>query len=316
MTPPVLFLIFNRPDLVAQSFTQIRVAKPKQLFIAADGPRADRDGEDEACRKSREIINQVDWDCEVKTLFRDENLGCRDAVSLAITWFFNHVEEGVILEDDCVADASFFSFCSELLKHYRNDERVMCITGNNFQGGQKRGDTSYYFSIYNHCWGWASWRRAWALYDKQLSNLPELTEQRFLDGFQRSAAAKHWQNCFDLVRRGKIDSWGIVWTFTCWANSGLTAVPNSNLVKNIGFDERATHTTMNSLPNANLPTVPVSLPFVHPRAVVRNQLADRWTEDNHFQISEITTPTFLQRARGSMKRRSIAICARLKSART
>ena len=134
---PVLFLIFNRPDTTQQVFDEIRKARPEQLYVAADGPRKDQSADYELCKKTRDIIQQVDWDCKVFTCFRDENLGCKRSVSSAIDWFFSHVEEGIILEDDCVPDQSFFPFCQELLEKYRDDTRIMMISGNNFQFGEK-----------------------------------------------------------------------------------------------------------------------------------------------------------------------------------
>lgn len=152
----VLFLVFNRPETTKTVFEAIRKAKPKRLYIAADGPRKHREGENEKVSSVRQIVTYVDWPCDVKTLFRDENLGCKSAVSGAITWFFNHEEEGIILEDDCLPHPDFFPFCESLLKRYANDERIWVITGNNFQNGIQRGEASYYFSRYNHVWGWAS----------------------------------------------------------------------------------------------------------------------------------------------------------------
>jgi hypothetical protein len=284
MTPPVLFLIFNRPDLVEQSFARIRDARPTQLFIAADGPRHERENEMELCNQCREIIEQVDWDCEVKTLFRDKNLGCRVAVSEAITWFFEHVEEGIILEDDCVADPSFFPFCAELIEKYRHDERVMCITGNNFQNGIQRGAASYYFSIYNHCWGWASWRRAWSKFDADLSTWSVLKQNSFPGGFHQTFVADYWRNIFDQVQAKGIDSWAYVWTYSCWAQSGVTATPSTNLVSNIGFDDRATHTQDPCSRQNRVAAEPISFPMIHPELVSRNVRADRFVESNVFAV--------------------------------
>ena len=152
---PILFLVFNRPETTALVFQEIRKVRPQQLFVAADGPRPDRTGEAEKCAEVKKIVAAVDWPCEVKTLFRDNNLGCRVAVSSAINWFFENVEEGIILEDDCLPHPDFFRFCNELLDYYRNDERIMHIGGNNFQFVNKYGKSSYYFSHYAHIWGWA-----------------------------------------------------------------------------------------------------------------------------------------------------------------
>ena len=161
ISTPVLFLIFNRPELTEKVFQKIQDAQPKYLFVAADGPRDNKYGEKDLCEKTRAVVlENITWECEVKTLFRTENLGCRTAVSSAINWFFENVEEGIILEDDTVPDNSFFSYCQALLEKYRNHEQIMMITGDNFQDGIKRGNGSYYFSRYVHIWGWASWRRA------------------------------------------------------------------------------------------------------------------------------------------------------------
>ena len=154
---PVLFLIFNRPDTTEKVFDAIRAAKPLRLYVASDGPRANQSGEDQIVNKVREISTSVDWSCEVKTLFQKENLGCKKAVSKGITWFFEQEKQGIILEDDCLPHPDFFVFCENLLEHYADNKHVWAITGDNFQNGQKRGEGSYYFSRYNHVWGWASW---------------------------------------------------------------------------------------------------------------------------------------------------------------
>ena len=165
---PILFLIFNRPETTKKVFSAIKEVQPPRLYIAADGPRSEQPDEADHCELARTIATKVDWDCEVKTLFRDQNLGIRIAVSQAIDWFFEQEPEGIILEDDCLPDQSFFWFCKELLEKYRNDTRIMHIGGTNFQFGKNRTNYSYYFSRYAHIWGWASWRRAWEYYDEKL----------------------------------------------------------------------------------------------------------------------------------------------------
>jgi hypothetical protein len=281
--PPVLFLIFNRPDLTRRVFNQIRVARPHQFFIAADGPRADHPDDAALCVAARAVVAQVDWDCEVHTLFRDENLGCKQAVSSAITWFFEHVEEGIILEDDCLPDPTYFRYCAELLDYYRDDERVMVISGNNFQKGNKRSAYSYYFSCYNHIWGWATWRRAWKHYDGSLRCWPALNDSSWLlDTLGSEAAAHYWSRIFDRAYAGEIDSWGYPWTFSCWARRGLSCLPQGNLVTNIGFGEAATHTTDAGSKGANVPVTPMPFPLCHPPCVHRHLEADHFTFESHF----------------------------------
>jgi len=286
-TPPTLLLIFNRPDLTAQVMEQVRQAEPSQLFIGADGPRADRPDDARRCERAREVSTRVDWDCEVHTLFRDENLGLKEAVSSAITWFFEHVEAGIILEDDCVPHTTFFPYCAELLDQYRNDERVMVVSGNNFQPNHRTYRASYYFSVYNHCWGWATWRDAWTAYKGAIPDWSSLRETSWLEGWLgRREEAEYWAEIFNRVHRNEIDSWAYPWTFACWKQHGLAALPAVNLVTNIGFGEQATHTKKADGEAAYCSSEPMSFPLDHPSTVVRSYEADRFTAKHHFGIRD------------------------------
>ncbi len=286
-TPPVLLLIFNRPDLTEQVMEQIRKAEPPKLFVGADGPREDHPGDEKHCEQVRAVATQVDWDCEVHTLFRDENLGCKQAVSSAITWFFEHVEAGVILEDDCVPHPTFFPYCEELLGRYRDDERVMAISGDNFQPSDRTYDASYYFSIYNHVWGWATWRRAWEHYDGKISAWKSLKNKNWLKGWLGTEEeAEHWRDIFDRVAREEIDSWAYPWTFACWKEHGLTILPAVNLVSNVGFENRGTHTKNRDSAAANLALQALPRPLQHPSSMVRDYKADRFTSRHHFGIQD------------------------------
>lgn len=240
---PVLFLVFNRPDTTAQVFAQIRAVQPKYLFVAADGPRMHKEGEAKLCQEVRAIATAIDWDCELKTLFREQNLGCGKAVSEAITWFFNEVEEGIILEDDCLPDLSFFHFASAMLKRYNVNDRVMHIAGVNFQNGKVRGDGDYYFSKYPHVWGWATWRRAWSKYEYKLLGLEKFQRNSLSHQFFHSESEKaFWMNTWKQMQEGKIDTWDYQWAFAVMSNQGYCIIPNHNLISNIGFRADATHT--------------------------------------------------------------------------
>ncbi len=190
---PILLLAFNRPNQTRRVFDAIKAIQPTKFYFAADGPREGRAEEAILCQTVRtSILENIDWDCEVKTLFRDKNLGCKYAVSSAISWFFENEPEGIILEDDCLPDASFFPFCAELLEKYRHDDRIMMISGDNYQKDKLRTDYSYYFTRYNQIWGWASWRRVWNLYDVEMKLLPEILEKGYLyDIFKDKIAAQN-----------------------------------------------------------------------------------------------------------------------------
>lgn len=278
----VLFLVFNRPDTTRQVFEAIRQAKPPRLYVAADGPRTSREGESERVAQVRKIATEVDWPCEVNTLFREKNIGCKRAVSGGISWFFEHEEQGIILEDDCLPNHDFFSFCEELLNRYKSDDRVWVVTGNNFQNGMPRGDASYYFSRYNHVWGWASWRRAWMKADMEIKFWPAWKVSHQWQLFWGDATTRrYWESIFNRMHRAELDAWGYQWTASVWYHGGLTATPNVNLVRNIGFGMDATHTTSADSPLARMTTNTLAK-ITHPNVVQRSIDADRYVFDHVF----------------------------------
>jgi hypothetical protein len=246
---PVLLVVFNRAETTRQVIDAIRQARPRQLFVAADGPREGVDGDGALCAAARSVATTVDWDCDVQTLFSEKNLGCGLGPSSAISWFFENVEAGIVLEDDCVPDLTFFRFCGELLEYYSAVPKIMQISGSNFLGETKRGDASYYFSRYPHCsGGWATWRRAWQSFDY------EAIPQEY-----RAHGIWDWQ-----------------WRLGFEKNGGLAAAPNVNLVTNIGFGRAdATHTTGMDHRCANLPRHPMLFPLIHPSKIKK---MDRYTD--------------------------------------
>jgi hypothetical protein len=280
----VALFIFNRPEMTIRVFETIRQVRPLKLLVVADGPRADRPGEAEKCMAARGVIERVDWDCEVLKNYTELNLGCRKRVSSGLHWVFETVDAAVILEDDCVPHPTFFRFCSELLAKYRDDERIMAISGNNFQFGRRRNQDSYYFSRYSHIWGWATWRRAWQHYSVDMKLWTEIRDASWLqDLLLEPHAVKYWTEIFQATYEGRIDTWDYQWLFTCWIQSGLIILPNVNLVSNIGFDAVATHTTASS-PLGNMPVAAMSFPLRHPSFVIRDTQADSFTQDNVFQL--------------------------------
>lgn len=284
-SPPVLLLLYDRPDVTRKVVERVREARPRQLYVAADGPRAEGPEAARLCAEARAAALEAGWECEVQTLLRDRNLGCRLAVSSAVTWFFENVGEGIILEDDCLPDPTFFRYAAELLERYRDDERVMGIGGNSFRGRGAPGGESYTFSIYNQTWGWATWRRAWRHYDGALSLWPQLRETDWLEGFLgHRAAARFWRAVFDRDARGEIDTWDFAWTFACWVQHALTVHPAVNLVSNIGFDQRATHTRNAASPLAAVATEAMRFPLVHPPGLLRDHEADRFTADHVHRV--------------------------------
>jgi hypothetical protein len=224
------------------------------------------------------VIEKVDWKCDVLTRYSDVNLGCGAGPATGISWVFEQVEEAIILEDDCVPHPTFFRFCSELLERYRDDSRVMQVCGNNYQFGRAIGPDSYVFSHHNICWGWASWRRAWASFDMTLALWPELRDTGWLRSIaEYPTAVAYWQRVFDEAhaRDGHVDYWDYQWTFACWAQSGLSILPSVPLIENIGFGAHATHTLSPRDHRASIRAEAMTFPLKHPRHLARDADSDQ-----------------------------------------
>lgn len=282
---PVAFIVFNRPDTTQRVFAEIAKARPPKLLVVGDGPRVNRPGEADKVAAVRGIIDQVDWPCEVLTNYSEINLGCKIRVSSGIDWVFEQVEEAIILEDDCLPDPTFFRYCEELLIRYRHDLRISMISGDNFQQGHSRTDSTYYFSRYNHIWGWASWRRAWMSYDRNMQSWPAFRKAGWSEVIlSGDGERKYWTEIFNSVHEGRIDTWDYQWLFASWMNRMVSIMPNKNLISNIGFGAGATHTTGPSI-YANMAISPVDYPMLHPTVVLTNKAADDFTAAEMFSSS-------------------------------
>lgn len=282
---PIAFIIFNRPDTTAQVFSEIAKVRPPKLLVVGDGPRVSRPGEAENVAATRAIIEQVDWPCEVLTNFADVNLGCKRRVSSGINWIFEQVEEAIILEDDCLPHPSFFRFCQEMLERYRDDERVAMVSGDNFLFDRVPMSESYYFSRYLHIWGWASWRRAWKDYDVEIRDWPYVQRSGLIKySIRHRGEQAYWRQAFKEVYQGRLDTWDYQWVLSSWIQNRLAIMPSVNLISNIGFGPRATHTTGVSI-YAAMPTREIDFPLCHPRYVFPHPAADMYTAKGHFTVS-------------------------------
>jgi len=308
--PAVLLIAYRRPDTTAMVLEALRQVRPSRLFVACDAPRPGQAQEQRACQRTRRLIDTaIDWPCDCRWLLHPSHRGCRRGVSEAISWFFSQVSEGIVLEDDIVASPGFFHFCAELLQRYRHDTRVGVISGSNFQSRPPRDGASYYFSLYNHCWGWASWRRAWAAYDAELEGWPAFRDQGWLEDLGGRRFARYWRGCLERVRRGECDTWDYIWTYSCWRQGLLTCLPAVNLVTNVGFSHPlAEHTRTGTSPHGAIGTL--ELPLRHPRQCLADRQADRHTFFTQFQPP---LPRRLQRRLiGRLRPRFQAIQSRLR----
>ncbi|MCC6188960.1 MAG: glycosyltransferase family 2 protein [Anaerolineales bacterium] len=283
LATPVALVVFNRPDTTRQVMNVVRQARPPMLLVVADGPRLDRPGEAQRCAEVRGVVEAVDWPCEVLTNYSDVNLGCRQRVATGLTWVFDQVEEAIILEDDCVPHPSFFRFCEELLTRYRYNNQVMIVSGDNFQMGRQRTKDSYYYSRYPHIWGWATWRRAWRLFDDEMRLWPEVRDGGWLkDLFGSYSVAGYWRRHLQAAYDRRIDTWDYGWAFACWVYHGLCVLPNVNLVTNIGFNVAATNTRGNSRV-ANLAAEEMRFPLAYPPFMIADERSDALTASRLFR---------------------------------
>lgn len=275
MNTPIALITFNRPEHTARVLDAVAAARPETLYLFADGPRPDRPDDIPKCEAVRALVDRIDWECDLRTNFSDRNLGCKYGPIAGIDWVFETAEEAIILEDDCLPHASFFRYCSEMLEHYRHDERVMMLSGYNYYGGSADSKYSYDFSILGSTWGWATWRRAWLLNDPELKNWDEAVGMRLIENlFQDPVHVRYWHEVFDKILSGRLsDAWDYQWMFSCWFNSGYRIVPSVNLISNIGFGEDATHTFgENPFDNRE---AEMQFPLRHPPYVVRSFESDR-----------------------------------------
>ena len=283
---PVLVIAFNRPDHLRVLLARLREIRPTNLYVAIDGPRSHVPGESDRVRMCRELLDTIDWTCELRTLIHDTNLGCGTGVSTAITWFFENVEQGLILEDDIIPTHSFFPFCEELLERYRDDERVFAISGCNFvpSEGLSQPDAPYRFSQVPHIWGWATWRRSWEQHHLDIAGWQkDLPPSTLWQRAGRSlSGAVYWASTFELLARKKVDTWDGQLVLASMMANQWTATSNVNLIENIGFGQDATHTVEDR--EEIQPIGEVQFPL-RQLPVQLDVKADSWTRQHHFQAN-------------------------------
>lgn len=284
MHTPIAFFIFKRPKHTAKVFEQIRKARPLKLFVVADGGKDEEEWK--KCHAARAIVEEIDWPCDIIKNYSDKNLGCKVRISSGIDWVFQNTERAVLIEDDTLPDESFFRFAEELLERFKDNSKIMHISGINFQQKNTnfKSEYSYYFSRLPHIWGWATWKRAWKNYDIKMDRWPEFKKSKKLyEIFKNPIHADYWEYRFDEVYERRFDpakdTWDAQWAFACLASNGLAVNPCYNLVTNIGAGADAT--TINAKKKekrlTNLPLDKINFPLVYPQEITVNEVADSYT---------------------------------------
>jgi len=286
MNSAILFLTYKRLDTTRLVFNAICQAKPKKIYFASNA--AKDSGEIINVNKIRDFINEINWPCEIHTLFRENHLSVKYSISSAIDWFFENESEGIILEDDCLPDPTFFQYCDELLEKYRDDKRISQISGVNLQGNSKT-NSSYYFSRNIHIWGWATWASRWKnSYDVEMSSWKEFKQFNSIENIiNNKSHKKYWSNIFDEIANDKMQTWDYQWVYANWINYRLSIMPNKDLITNIGFGPEATFTKESS-PLSNLPVYPMTFPmnhpkYIYPESMLEEEFYNKFNKTNYFR---------------------------------
>lgn len=274
---PILLIAFNRPDHVRQVLTEIRKQQPAQLFVCQDGPREGNEIDHIRCQEVRDVIKElVDWPCELHTLYQEKNLGCGPGPAAGITWFFEHVEMGIVLEDDCLPHPEFFLYCEELLNKYKYDNRISFIGGCNYNIPISANDSYSFMGGHHQTWGWASWRRVWTQFDYYLNYWDFKLFQRVIKQYYKDRKQQnYWAEIFEKVKLDRLNEscWDYQFYFSCWKNQQYAIYPKVNLVSNVGFGNDATHTNADGNALLCIQTQSI-MPLKHPKKVIYDQSID------------------------------------------
>lgn len=287
---PVSVFFYRRPDHLRQVMTKIREARPTVLFGVSDGPKPGNEEIQKGVEESRRIFREmIDWPCRWELLERETNLGSYLSVSRGLDWVFERVAETIVLEDDTVPDLTFFRFAGELLEKYRDDPKVGAVCGNNYDDPKDwTGEASYRFTRYHHSWGWGTWKRAWQYFDREeklLAEIPRIKKENWMELSRREWA--YWERCLQRTYARKLDAWDYRWTLSLWDKHMCCIIPRVNLVRNIGFDAKATHTVERDFADLEMHSVcPMKFPLKKPSDPQSNVLCDDLVFQSHYEKLE------------------------------
>jgi len=240
---PVVFILYNRPNTTVLAWKAIEHWQPAQLFLIADGPKAGDPRDLELSQEARQIVENVKWPCDVRRLYSQTNLGCRQRVSSGLDQVFAEVESAIILEDDCLVQDDFFSFCATLLKRYADDTRFWGVSGTSYLNSASSEQETYFATRYASSWGWATWRRAWQKADLQMRFWPQWRKSKaWYQWVENTRERWYWNLLFDDCYKKRIDSWATPFLANQWYSKGLFLMSSHNLVSNVGFGRLGTHT--------------------------------------------------------------------------
>ena len=288
MNVPVLLILYKRPETTVHVINSLKKVKAKLIYIAINKPPNNKNLQDyHNYKKILKLVAEIDWKCKLVIKKRKKYLSSYESVKSSVEWFFRNEKEGIVLEDDTVPNKSFFIFCKELLKKYRNNKQISQICGTSFVNRKKIINHSYIFSKYSPTWGYATWRRSINDYDEKMKDWPKLRKKRsLLKIINNKGFLFYWTRIFDSQYKNKSKHWDERWLYSNWKNSKLSIIPKKNLVKNIGFGATATHTKTEQW-YSNLETQEIEYKNKHPKKIFANFEYDNWLTVNVFGVNFI-----------------------------
>ncbi len=237
---PVVLFVYNRLQHVRKTVVALRendLAKESSLFIFSDGPRSTRDVA--AVTDVRTYLESVTGFKQITHIKRDSNLGLSKSVIAGVSSIVEQFGTIIVLEDDMVTSPYFLRYMNEGLRRYREEDRVISIHGYVYPVARALPET--FFLRGADCWGWATWKRGWDLFNADgLALATELHARRL----EREFDFNHSYPFTRMLRnqaRGKNDSWAIRWNASAFLQNKLTLYPGRSLVENIGLDSSGTH---------------------------------------------------------------------------
>lgn len=286
---PILLTTYKRHDTTFKVLKSLKVLQSSKLYISSNHWQNDNE-KDIILSLRDKIKNFIDWDCKIHIITRPQHLTAKDSISSAIDTLFQNENMGIILEDDVVPNQSFFWYCRELLLKYQDNPNIFTISGWSALDFDTKAKAmlkeDYYFSKYNHVWGWATWRRAWQLYQKEFDNF----EQEFSKlKFDTKLEKRTWYSIFSLCNQNKLDTWDHYWTYTIWKNNGLNIYPKNNMITNIGLNRSDATNTKQWSKFCEMKTYELNFPIRHPNIIKRNIFLDK----KNFITTTKNTPLWL-----------------------
>ena len=286
---PVVVIIYNRPEKVSILMAQLARAKPKRVFLIADGPKKNSLSVKIAVVAALIVFREnLYQSCEMLDNIAPVNLGCGNRISTGLDWVFSQVDEAIILEDDCIPSDAFFRFSSEMLDAFKDSPEIGIISGSNFLPLGSDPDHDFFVSNYAHIWGWATWKRTWNHYSFRIQNWPNGKSEIFSRaGIKTRRARRYWDLAFDSVKSGAVDTWDYQLVYMLWLQSLKAIVPTKNLVSNIGFGRSATNTLFYRKLSGRQ-TSGFQWPLKWPNSLNVDSEKDEETSKRVFEISLIT----------------------------